>query len=139
VILLDTNVLSELMRRQPQPRVVAWLDAQPAESVWTTSITVFEIRAGIELLAMGRRRSQVDAAFARLLADDLDGRVQSFDEAAALAAGTIAARRQTAGRTVEIRDSLIAGIASARRATLATGNLRHFKDLEVELVNPWSA
>jgi predicted nucleic acid-binding protein len=139
VILLDTNVLSEIMRTRPEPRVVAWLDAQPAESVWTTSITVFEIRAGIESLAVGRRRSQLDAAFDRLLADDLDGRVQSLDEAASLAAGTIAARRQTVGHTVEIRDTLIAGIASARRATLATGDTRHFADLEVQLVNPWSA
>jgi predicted nucleic acid-binding protein len=139
VILLDTNVLSEFMRTRPEPRVVAWLDAQPAESVWTTSITVFEIRAGIESLAVGRRRSQLDAAFDRLLADDLDGRVQSLDEAASLAAGTIAARRQTVGHTVEIRDTLIAGIASARRATLATGDTRHFADLEVQLVNPWSA
>jgi predicted nucleic acid-binding protein len=138
VILLDTNVLSELMRRQPDPRVIAWLDDQPAESVWTTSITVFEIRAGIDLLHPGRRRDQLEAAFARLLADDLEGRVQSFDQAAALAAGVMAARRQ-AGRTVEIRDTLVAGIASARRATVATGNTRHFEDLEVRLVNPWTA
>src|SRR3954469_10920432 len=112
------------MRKQPEPRVVAWLDRQPAESVWTTSITVFEIRAGIERLDGGRRRNAVETAFARLLAEDLDGRVQSFDQAAA----GIAALRQFAGRNVEIRDTLIAGIAAARRATLATGNTRHFED-----------
>jgi predicted nucleic acid-binding protein len=139
VILLDTNVLSELMRREPDARVVAWLDAQPAESVWTTAITVFEIRTGIDLLAAGRRQRELEAAFARLLADDLEGRVQSLDQPAALAGGAIAARRQSAGRTVEIRDTLVAGIAAARRATLATGNTRHFEDLEVELVNPWIA
>jgi predicted nucleic acid-binding protein len=139
VILLDTSVLSELMRREPDARVVAWLDAQPAESVWTTAITVFEIRTGIDLLDAGRRRRELDAAFARLLADDLEGRVQNFDQRAALAAGAIAARRQTAGRTVEIRDTLIAGIVLARRATLATANTRHFDDLQVELVNPWIA
>src|SRR3954451_11416007 len=102
------------MRKQPEPRVVAWLDRQPAESVWTTSITVFEIRAGIDRLDAGRRRNELETAFARMLAEDLDGRVQSFDQAAALSAGAIAALRQLAGRNVEIRDTLMAGIAPGR-------------------------
>jgi len=138
VILLDTNVLSALMQRNPDEAVIRWLDAQPAESIWTTSITVLEVRTGIELLDPGRRRSQLEEAFARLLSDDLSGRVQSFDEAAAMAAGTIAAVRQRAGRPVEIRDVQIAGIASARRATLATRNTRDFENIGIEVVNPWS-
>ena len=139
MILLDTNVLSALMRREPDPAVMTWLDNQPAESIWTTTITVFEVRTGIELLAQGRRRRQLEQAFAELIGEDLAGRVQSFDQVAALAAASIAAGRQRGGRPVEIRDVQIAGIATARRATLATRNTRHFADLGVELVNPWSA
>lgn len=136
MILLDTNVLSALMQNEPDQAVVAWLDEQPSESIWTTSITVFEVRMGLELLAEGRRRRRLEQEFDRLLDDDLDGRVQLFDYAAANAAGTIAAEQQRAGRTVEIRDVQIAGIASARKATLATRNIRHFEGLGIHLVNP---
>lgn len=137
MILLDTNVLSALMQREPDPIVVAWLDEQPSESIWTTSITVFEVRMGLELLENGRRRSYLEQEFDRLLAEDLDGRVQLFDRVAADAAGTIAASRQRAGSTVEIRDVQIAGVASARKATLATRNMRHFEGLGIRLVDPW--
>lgn len=137
MILLDTNVVSALMRRGPEPVVVVWLDDQPAESIWTTSITVFEVQAGLELLTPSRRRQQLERAFDELLADELQGRIQSFDQAAARAAGNIAATRQKAGRPVEIRDVQIAGIATARRATLATHNTRHFDGLGVALVDPW--
>lgn len=139
MILLDTNVVSALMRRDPEPAVVAWLDEQPAESIWTTSITVFEVRTGLELLKPGRRRQQLETAFDKLLSDELEGRVQAFDQAAAVAAGTIAADRQNSGRTLEIRDVQIAGIVTARKAMLATRNTRHFDGLGIDLVNPWSA
>lgn len=138
MILLDTNVLSALMLREPDPTVVEWLDAQPAESIWTTAVTVFEIRTGLELLERGRRRAQLEEAFDQVLTAELDGRVQSFDQAAATAAGLIAAARQRAGLTMEVRDVEIAGIAVARRAALATRNTRHFADLAVDLVDPWS-
>jgi toxin FitB len=141
VILLDTNVISALMRRHPNPdaAVARWLDRQPAESIWTTSITVFEVKAGLHLLPPGPRREDLERAFDALLTDDLDGRIQSFDTAAATAAGAIAAKRQSTGRTLEIRDVQIAGIAVARRAQLATRNTRHFTDLGVVLIDPWSA
>jgi len=138
MILLDTNILSALMLREPDPTVVAWLDAQPAESIWTTSITVFEIRTGLELLKAGRRRTHLEKAFEQLLSEELDGRVQSFDRAAAVAAGALAAARQRAGLSMEVRDVEIAGIARARRATLASRNVRHFTDLGVDLVDPWA-
>jgi predicted nucleic acid-binding protein len=139
VILLDTNVVSGLMQHEPDQTLVAWLDGQPAESIWTTSVTVFEIRMGLELLAPGRRRTQLQRAFERVLAEELEGRVQAFDESAALAAGAIAASRQRAGRSVEIRDVQIAGVTAARRAMLATGNVRHFAGLGIDWVDPWSA
>lgn len=139
MILLDTNVLSALMQRDPDPAVVAWLDRQPAESVWTTSVTVFEIRFGIDLLAAGRRRRLLEQAFAEALEVDLDGRVLPFDLAAATTAGAMAAARRRVGRSIEFRDLQIAGITRARKATLATRNLRHFDDLGLSLVDPWSA
>ena len=138
MILLDTNVLSALMRRETDPVVIAWLDAQPPESIWTTAITVFEIRFGLEILAKGRKRKALEEAFASALDEDFDGRVLAFDQAAADAAATIAARQREAGRPVEIRDVQLAGIAAARKATLATRNTRHFEGTGIAIVDPWS-
>ena len=138
MILLNTNVLSALMRTEPDVVVVNWLDTQPAESIWTTSVTLFEIRTGLELLPSSRRRRYLEGAFERVLSEDLDGRVLSFDAAAADAAGLLVAQRQRMGRAVEIRDAQIAGIALARKATVATRNIRHFRDLGVRLVDPWN-
>ena len=139
MILLDTNILSALMQRDPDPAVVTWLDGLPAESVWTTSVTVFEVRFGLELLAMGSLRRRLEAAFAKALEDDFEGRVLPFDQAAAGAAALIAARQRRAGRPVEIRDVEIAGIATSRKATLATRNVRHFEGLGLAIIDPWSA
>jgi predicted nucleic acid-binding protein len=139
MIILDTNVLSALMRTAPEAPVVAWLDRQPAESVWITSITLFEARLGLALLPTGRRRQALEAAFARLLNEDLENRVLDFDSAAAAEAPPLAAERQKAGRPVDMRDTQIAGIALARRATLATRNVRHFADLKIPIVDPWAA
>jgi hypothetical protein len=138
VILLDTNVLSALMRERPDPVVVDWLDSQAPESIWTTAVTVFEIRLGIELLSPSRRRRAVEAAFDAMLRDDLSGRIAAFDSVAAEEAATLAARRQRRGRPVDLRDTQIAGIALARRADLATRNVQHFDGLNVNLVNPWA-
>jgi len=137
VIILDTNVLSTLMRTAPEAEVVRWLDHQPAESIWITSITLFETRLGLALLPRGRRRQLLELAFDRLLAEDLENRVLDFDGAAATEAATLAASRQRAGRPVDMRDTQIAGIALARRATLATRNVRHFQDLSVTVIDPW--
>ena len=137
MIILDTNVLSALMRQAPDVPVIIWLDRQPAESVWITSITLFEARLGLALLPKGRRRQTLEAAFAQLLQEDLENRVLDFDAAAATEAASLAAERQKAGRPVDMRDTQIAGIALARRATLATRNVRHFQDLKVPVVNPW--
>jgi len=139
MIILDTNVLSALMRTVPDAHVVAWLDRQPAESVWITSITLFEAYLGLALLPSGRRRRTLDAAFARLLQEDLENRVLDFDSAAATEAVSLAAARQNNGRPVDLRDTQIAGIALARRATLATRNVRHFRDLRILIVDPWAA
>lgn len=127
------------MRDSPDQRVVEWLNAQPSESIWITSITVFEVRLGLALLPEGRRRHRLDEAFDQLIEEDLRGRMLSFDAAAAGEAAALAARRRQSGLNVDIRDTEIAGIALARRATIATGNLRHFQDLSVPVINPWAA
>jgi toxin FitB len=137
VIVLDTNVLSALMRSSPDAVVVEWLDRQPADSVWLTSITVFEARFGLALLPKGRRRNGLERAFDRVLTEDLSSRVLTLDEMAAVTAAQIAADRQRAGRIVDLRDTLIAGIAQARRATIATRHTRHFEGLDVPVVDPW--
>ena len=110
MILLDTNVLSALMRRQADPTVVAWLDGQPPESIWTTAITVFEISFCLEILARGRKRKALEVAFASALDEDFGGRVLPFDRAAADAAAAIAAH-----------------------------NTRHFEGTGIALVDPWSS
>jgi predicted nucleic acid-binding protein len=139
MIILDTNVLSTLMQKEPERAVVAWVDRQPAESVWITSITLFETHLGLALLPAGRRQQTLQAAFAQLLEQDLENRVLDFDGAAAVEAAALAAERQRAGRPVDMRDTQMAGIARARRATLATRNVRHFADLKVPVVDPWTA
>ena len=137
MIVLDTNVLSALMQKTPDVAVVTWLDRQPPESVWITSITLFETRFGLALLPSGRRRQALETAFEQLLQEDLQNRVLDFDGAAASEAASLAAARQKAGRPVDMRDTQIAGIALARRATLVTRNVRHFADLKVSVVDPW--
>ena len=138
MIILDTNVLSALMRTRPEAPVVAWLDQQPAESVWITTITVFEARLGLALIPQGRRRRTLESAFARLLSEDLENRVLDFDTSAANAAASLAADRHRVGRPIDMRDAQIAGVALARRATLATRNVRHFAGLNIPLIDPWN-
>jgi toxin FitB len=139
LILLDTNVLSALMRPAPDKPVVAWLDRQPAEAIWITSVTVMEIETGIALLPAGRRRDALQRAYDVILHEELQNRVSPFDHAAATFAAKLAADRRREGRQVDYRDTEIAGIALARRATLATRNVAHFRDLTIQIINPWES
>lgn len=138
MIILDTNVLSALMRATPERKVVAWLDEQPRTSVWTTSLTILEVRFGLQILAVGKRRSLLVQAFEEVL-DKIGQRVAAFDALAAQQAGDLMASRQRKGRPVDLRDTMIAGIALAHHATLATRNTAHFDDLSIPVVNPWMA
>jgi toxin FitB len=138
MIILDTNVLSALMRQTPEGDVVAWLDQQPRTSIWTTSITLLEVRFGLQILAAGRRRSGLVQSFEGLL-EAIDHRVAPFDADAAEEAGALMASRQKKGHPGDLRDTMIAGIVLAHRATLATRNMTHFEDLSVPLVNPWTS
>jgi predicted nucleic acid-binding protein len=138
MIILDTNVLSALMQQRPDPQVVAWLDDQPAETIWLSAITLFEARYGLALMAPGERKNLLQQRFEELLLEDLQNRVLVFDANAAEQAALLAAQRKALGRPVDMRDTFVAGIAMARRATLATRNTRHFDDLTTPVVNPWS-
>jgi len=137
VIILDTNVLSALMRSEPDTTVVSWLDDQVAESIWITSITLFEARFGLALLPEGAHRQQLTTRFDDLVVGDFENRVLLFDQPAARQATDLAARRKHAGRPVDMRDIFIAGIALARKARIATRNTRHFDDLPGTVINPW--
>jgi len=139
MILLDTNVLSALMREQPDVEVIQWLDRQPRTSVWTTAITVFEIRFGLQSMAAGKRRAALIAAFDHLVANLIQERIAHFDNAAAQAAADLMAERQKQRRSGELRDTMIAGIVLATHATLATRNTKHFEDIAAYVVNPWGA
>jgi predicted nucleic acid-binding protein len=108
-------------------------------SVWTTSVTIFEIRYGLLTMPEGRRRTDRQVLFERLIEEKLERRILSFDHDAAEEAALLMAARRRTGRAGELRDTMIAGIALAQRATLATRNVRHFDDLRVPVVNPWSA
>lgn len=135
--ILDTNVLSALMQQSPDLKVVAWLDQQPRTSIWTTSITVLEVRFGLQIMAAGKRRSALVQAFEGLL-DKISQRVASFDADAAQQAAALMAARQQRGRPGDLRDTMIAGIVLAHHATLATRNRAHFADSSVPIMNPWA-
>jgi hypothetical protein len=137
MIVLDTNVISSLMQVSPDRAVIEWLDQQPRTSVWICSVTVLEIRYGLQILAPGRRRSALTALFENLVERSIEGRIAPFDGEAAERAGELMAIRHRNGRPGDLRDTMIAGIVLARRATLATRNTAHFEDLDVTVVNPW--
>lgn len=138
MIILDTNVLSALMHLPADKIIVDWLDQQPRTSIWTTSITILEIRYGLQILPAGKRRSSLLRLFETLLVDKIQNRVAPFDTAAAHHAGDLMTARHRKGRPGDLRDTLIAGIVLASHAKLATRNTAHFADLDVPIVNPWS-
>lgn len=139
MIILDSNVLSALMFPSADPAAIRWLDGQPRASVWTTSVTIFEIRFGIETMPPGRRQAATAASFDHWLGEIIQERVAYFDTSAAQYAAELAADRQRRGRPRELRDTMIAGIVLANHATLATRNVKHFEDIAKWVVNPWDA
>jgi predicted nucleic acid-binding protein len=137
MIILDTNVLSELMKPAPAPIVIDWIGAQPVTSLYTTSITQAEILHGILLLPPGRRRRGLEAAATAMFAEDFGGRVLGFDADAAPPYARIASDRRRAGRPISHFDAQIAAIARATGAVLATRNLGDFDGCGLSLVDPW--
>ena len=140
MIVLDTNVLSELARPEPDPAVAGWIARQRRAELCTTAVSEAELAYGLALLPRGRRRDLLTSAVARLLGEGLGGRVLPFDRAAAAAYGSFAAARRAAGKPVAAADAQIAAIQWARRATLiATRDLGGFGGCGVALADPWVA
>ena len=139
MIILDTNVLSELMRAAPATSVVRWVATLPVTSIYTTSITQAEILHGIMLLPAGRRRNALEVAAKALFDQDFGGRVLPFGSDAAHAYARIAAERRRAGRPISQFDAQIAAIAHSAGAAIATRNVADYDATGVKIINPWNA
>ena len=138
MVVLDTNVVSELMQAEPSSTVLAWLDDRPTRELFVTSVTEAEIRTGIAFLPEGARRRGLAEAAERLFGGLFAGRVLPFDSAAARVYAAIAAARRAAGRPLSQTDGQIAAIARSRGMTVATRNVRDFSGTEVEVIDPWA-
>ncbi|SDX46215.1 type II toxin-antitoxin system VapC family toxin [Thiocapsa roseopersicina] len=137
MIVLDTNVLSELLRAKPEPAVIDWTASQPLETLFTTTVTQAEMLFGVGLLPNGQRRRQLEMAVAALFAEDFSGRVLPFDSDAATAYSVIVAERQRMGRPISQFDAQIAAITQSRGGRLATRNVVDFEDCGLDTINPW--
>jgi predicted nucleic acid-binding protein len=139
VIVLDTNVLSELMRSQPAAAVFAWVAAQPRAELHTTSVNKAEILYGIAALPDGRRRAALAVAAEAMFTDDFAGRLLPFEEEAAVHYAEIVAARRREGRPIEAFDAQIGATARVTGAKLATRDVGDFGGCGLTLVNPWEA
>jgi len=139
MIVLDTNVVSELMRRRPDAAVLGWVDAADPRELALTAVTAGELLHGVARLPNGARRRRLTAAVHDLLVEDFDGRVLPFDGAAAVHYGGLVAARERDGRPISIADAQIVAICRHHGAALATRNARDFAATGVEVVDPWAA
>jgi len=137
MILLDTNIVSENFRPQPNPAVVLWVDSQPTGSLYICTPVLAELRFGLEKLPTGQRKDALQTAIDRIENDYFRGRILALDINAAAEYGRLAASRQRIGRPIQQMDGLIAAIASINRLTIATRNTRDFADLGLDMVNPF--
>jgi len=139
VIVLDTNVVSELMRKAAEPGVVSWVDRFPAEDVLITAVTAAELRYGVARLPEGRRKRQLYSKVEELLTEDFREQMLPFDAPAATHYAEIVATRERAGRPISMADAQIAAICRTWSAGLATRNVDDFADTGVDAVNPWDS
>ena len=138
-VLLDTNVLYESLRPSPDPAVESWVAERPAAELHFSAVGEAELRYGVAILPVGRRRDALALAIDAILREDFEGRILPFDSAAAREYAEIASARRAAGRTVAPADCQIAAIARSRGLAMATRNVRDFEDIEVEVIDPWTA
>ncbi|WP_372922152.1 type II toxin-antitoxin system VapC family toxin [Roseovarius sp.] len=139
MIIVDTNVVSELLRPAPEPRVELWLSAQNGLTIFLTAISEAELRYGVAIMGDGKRRAGLAEAVDRVLREDLAGRILPFDSEAAISYAEIAAARRATGRPIAQADCQIAAIARAHGAVVATRNTPDFEGCEIDLINPWIA
>ena len=139
VILLDTNVLSEFMRSQPAPQVVAWLDGQATHALYVSAVNRAEIELGLALMPAGKRQAGLVAAAWKMFEEDFAGRCLAFDGESASHYARIVATRTRMGRLISVEDAQIAAIALARGMQLATRNTADFAHIdELPLIDPWT-
>lgn len=139
MIILDTNVVSELARQAPEPSVTGWLDSLPQAGVGISAITVAELLYGVARLPVGRRRSVLARTIEKLVTELFGGRVWPFDVRAAACYALIVSDRERRGRRISAADAQIAAVCRASGALLATRNTRDFVHTGIELINPWRA
>lgn len=139
MIILDTNVVSEPLKPRPDPQVLDWLDRQAPETLYLTTISVAELRSGIELLPAGKRRTQLQKLMSTGVLPLFENRVLSFDEDAAVNFARVAAKAQAAGNRISFADCAIAAITLSRHFILATRNTSDFKGTGIQLLNPWDS
>lgn len=139
MIVLDTNVLSELMRPEPAASVLRWIDSQAAEDLFTSAITMAEILHGIERLPDGKRKYSLHTHALAMFEVDFADRILSFDAYAALYYSKLVTTREQSGKPVGLADAQIAAICLAQQAKLATRNVKDFEETEVDIINPWQA
>lgn len=137
MIVLDTNVVSELMRPAPSQRVMEWVASQRVTNLYTTSVTQAEVLHGILLMSAGRRRKEIEAAAHAMFNEEFDGRILGFSGNAAHAYAQIAEKRRKLGRPISQFDAQIAAIARSVGAAIATRNVADFEDCGIEILNPW--
>ena len=137
MIVLDTNVVSELMRPQPASSVLAWVNAQPADQLWLCSLVVAELLYGVGRLPDGARKRQLANAVEAMVLDDFAGRTLPFDLEAAATYAQLVVQREKTGQTIGMADAQIGAICAVHGATLATRNTRDFTGLGLNLINPW--
>ena len=139
MILVDTNVVSEPLRRVPEPRVADWLDAQALETLYLSAITVAELHFGVRALPNGRRRNRLHEDLERQILPMFAGRVLPFDLAASQVYADLMAKTRTAGRAISVSDGYIAATAAANRMMVATRDTAPFEAAGLKTVNPWQA
>lgn len=137
MIILDTNVLSEVTKPEPDPAVLHWLDQMDSAALFTTAVTVGELSSGIACMPVGRRRRGLAEALARLVTHEFEGKILSFDASAAVEFGPMMATRQRSGRRGSVIDVQIAAVAWIHEAAIATRNVRDFELLGLQVINPW--
>jgi predicted nucleic acid-binding protein len=137
VIALDTNVISELTRKMPEPAVIEWLDSLPAEQFAITAVTVAELLFGVARLPKGQRKTDLSEAVLAVIHEDFQGRAEPFDRSAAEHYAAIVADRQRTGQPIGMADAQIAAICRSRDMTLATRNTPDFVGTGVRLIDPW--
>ena len=138
MILVDTCLISELMRLSPDQAVLDWFGSRDATDLYLSAIAEAELRRGAAILPEGNRRKSLVVEIDAMIAEDFAGRVLPFDSAAAVAFAAIFARRHAAGRPIGFADCQIAGVARSRGFAVATRNVRDFEDIGLEIVNPWT-